>query len=379
MEWFMEEVCPLTLFSRRRYLSSRDVYQSFLETILRLSGSQIGYLHLVNQDEIALTVWSQKVFEMCSTVHANHYKLSDAGIWADSVRQLKPVIHNNYQDIDESQKNGLPEGHFPVTSHVSFPILKNGKVIAVLGIGNSDLPYEQCFVEEINEKINRNWHLVEEKIASTEKIETQLLARYESMPKQEVLLKMLSALSNAFELRDEYTSEHQRNVSIIASKIARTMELPERIIEAVTIGGLVHDIGKIAVPSEILNKARKLMPAEMELIKLHPKMGADIFRDIDLPFHLTEMIEQHHERLDGSGYPNGLKGEDISLEARIIAVADTFDAMASDRPYRYSPGREAAVAELKANRNIKYDVYVVDAFLELLEADPDLQPGLMHA
>lgn len=375
----MEEVCPLTLFSRRRYLSSRDVYQSFLETILRLSGSQIGYLHLVNQDEIALTVWSQKVFEMCSTVHANHYKLSDAGIWADSVRQLKPVIHNNYQDIDESQKNGLPEGHFPVTSHVSFPILKNGKVIAVLGIGNSDLPYEQCFVEEINEKINRNWHLVEEKIASTEQIESQLLARYESMPKQEVLLKMLSALSNAFELRDEYTSEHQRNVSIIASKIARTMELPERIIEAVTIGGLVHDIGKIAVPSEILNKARKLMPAEMELIKLHPKMGADIFRDIDLPFHLTEMIEQHHERLDGSGYPNGLKGEDISLEARIIAVADTFDAMASDRPYRYSPGREAAVAELKANRNIKYDVYVVDAFLELLETDPDLQPGLMHA
>ncbi|WP_052141095.1 HD domain-containing phosphohydrolase [Pseudoalteromonas piratica] len=375
----MEEACPLTLFSRRRYLSSRDVYQSFLETILQLSGSQIGYLHLVNQDEIALTVWSQKVFEMCSTVHANHYKLSEAGIWADSIRQLKPVIHNNYQDIDESQKNGLPAGHFPVISHVSFPILKKAQVIAVLGIGNSDLPYEQSFVEEINEKINRNWHLVEEKIASTEQIESQLLARYESMPKQEVLLKMLSALSNAFELRDEYTSEHQRNVSIIASKIARTMELPERIIEAVTIGGLVHDIGKIVVPSEILNKARKLMPAEMELIKLHPKMGADIFRDIDLPFHLTEMIEQHHERLDGSGYPNGLKGEDISLEARIIAVADTFDAMASDRPYRYSPGREAAVAELKANRNIKYDVYVVDAFLELLETDPDLQPGLMHA
>lgn len=375
----MEEACPLTLFSRRRYLSSRDVYQSFLETILQLSGSQIGYLHLVNEDEISLTVWSQKVFEMCSTVHANHYKLSEAGIWADSIRQLKPVIHNNYQDIDESQKNGLPEGHFPVISHVSFPILKKAQVIAVLGIGNSDLPYEQCFVEEINEKINRNWHLVEEKIASTEQIESQLLARYESMPKQEVLLKMLSALSNAFELRDEYTSEHQRNVSIIASKIARTMELPERIIEAVTIGGLVHDIGKIVVPSEILNKARKLMPAEMELIKLHPKMGADIFRDIDLPFHLTEMIEQHHERLDGSGYPNGLKGEDISLEARIIAVADTFDAMASDRPYRYSPGREAAVAELKANRNIKYDVYVVDAFLELLETDPDLQPGLMHA
>ena len=100
----MEEACPLTLFSRQRYLSSRDVYQSFLETILQLSGSQIGYLHLVNEDEIALTVWSQKVFEMCSTVHANHYKLSEAGIWADSIRQLKPVIHNNYQNIDESKK-----------------------------------------------------------------------------------------------------------------------------------------------------------------------------------------------------------------------------------------------------------------------------------
>lgn len=133
---------------------------------------------------------------------------------------------------------------------------------------------------------------------------------------------------------------------------------------------LVHDIGKIAIPSEILTKPRELNPAEYQLIKTHVERGAEIFAAMDFPWPILEMISQHHERLDGSGYPHGLRAEAIVLEARIIAVADVFDSMASHRPYRYAPGIVKAIEELKTGRSSLYDPYVVDALLKCLdEAD----------
>ena len=129
---------------------------------------------------------------------------------------------------------------------------------------------------------------------------------------------------------------------------------------------MVHDIGKIAIPSEILTKPGKLNPAEYHLIKTHVERGAEIFASINFPWPILEMITQHHERLDGSGYPHGLRAESIILEARIIAVADVFDSMASHRPYRYAPGGQKAIHELKIGRSLLYDPYVVDALMRFL-------------
>ena len=345
-----------------------------------MSQSEIGYLHLVDEDlqEIELAVWSGKVFEQCTTAYASHYPVSEAGIWAESIRQKQPVVHNDYNHISADLKGGLPEGHFPVTRHLGIPVMPKGEVVAVVGVGNRDTPYTQAEIKALCEFVNSAWSAVGIKINDIEQREIERLQRYKSIKPETTLVKVIAAMSDALELRDEYTSAHQRNVSIISHKIASVLELNERQIEGVTLGALVHDIGKIGIPAEILNKMKPLNGAEYQLIKEHPSDGANLFKNIDLPIPLAEMIAQHHERLDGSGYPNQLKGDEICIEARIIAVADTFDAMASDRPYRFSPGRQAAIDELQSNRNIKYDAYIVDRFLELLETDPELQPGALY-
>ncbi|NVK25480.1 MAG: HD domain-containing protein [Gammaproteobacteria bacterium] len=367
-------------FLSRDYLYRRDVLGAFLNLFTDLTQSEIGYLHLVDesQNEIELAVWSDNVFSNCTTGYATHYPVSKAGIWADSIRKKTPVLHNDYGHMNNDEKQGLPDGHFAVNRHLSIPVMYHGRIEAVIGIGNRSTSYTEKEVEIWNGFIQEAWKEIKIKITDVEKREFTRLQQYKKMKPESSLIKVIAAMSDALELRDEYTSMHQRNVSLLSNKIANKLDLNERQVEGVTIGALVHDIGKIGVPSQILNKMKALTDAEFELVKQHPSSGAKLFKSIDLPMPLFDMVEQHHERLDGSGYPHGLKGNDICIEARIIAVADTFDAMASDRPYRYSPGRQAAIDELKSNRNIKYDAYVVDSFLEVIETDPDLKPGVIY-
>ncbi|MDO9508837.1 MAG: HD-GYP domain-containing protein, partial [Thermovirgaceae bacterium] len=167
------------------------------------------------------------------------------------------------------------------------------------------------------------------------------------------------------ERRDPYTAGHQKRVAALAGEIAAGMGLAPERIEGIYTAGLVHDIGKISVPSEILSKPGKLSEVEMNLIREHPLHGREILSDIESVIPLGEIIYQHHERLDGSGYPSGLKGDDILLEARILAVADVVEAMASHRPYRPTRGIEAALDEIEKNRGILYDPEVADVCLNL--------------
>ncbi len=185
----------------------------------------------------------------------------------------------------------------------------------------------------------------------------------------ESMQNTIEALSRAIEKRDPYTDGHQKRVSKLATILAEEMRLPKNQITSIRLGALVHDIGKISVPAELLVMPRRLTPMEHEFVKIHPQAGADIFRDIRFPWPICQMVEQHHERLDGSGYPKGLKGDQILLEARIIAVADVVEAMASHRPYRPARGLEAAISEIKANRNVLYDSDVVDCCLRVLERE----------
>ncbi len=176
----------------------------------------------------------------------------------------------------------------------------------------------------------------------------------------------LQAVANMIELRDPYTSGHERRVGIIASDIARELGWTASASDGLQLIGLVHDIGKIGIPAEILAKPTQLTALEYSMIKTHAEKGFEILKDIDFPIPIAEIILQHHERMDGSGYPRGLKGEEIRLEARIIAVADTLEAMASHRPYRASLGVSAALRELESNRGTLFDAAVVDATLRLV-------------
>ena len=169
----------------------------------------------------------------------------------------------------------------------------------------------------------------------------------------------------AVETRDPYTAGHQKRTTDLARAIASEMGLPQDRIEGIRLAGAIHDIGKISVPAEILSKPIRLSEIEFSLIKEHSKYGYEILKEVESPWPLADMVLQHHERMDGSGYPQGLKGEDILLEARIIAVADVVEAMASFRPYRPALGIEAALEEIEKNAGVMYDKEVVVSCLRL--------------
>jgi HD-GYP domain-containing protein (c-di-GMP phosphodiesterase class II) len=175
----------------------------------------------------------------------------------------------------------------------------------------------------------------------------------------------LEALAAMTELRDPYTAGHQRRVGELASSIARNMGLPTEQVHAIHLAGVVHDVGKIHIPSEILSKPGKLTPLEFEMLKTHAQAGYDILKSVDFPWPIAEMVLQHHERIDGSGYPHGLKGEEILLEAKIIAVADVVEAMSSHRPYRAALGIDMALDEITKNRDVLYDPQAVDTCVSL--------------
>ena len=175
----------------------------------------------------------------------------------------------------------------------------------------------------------------------------------------------IQAIVQVVEMRDPYTAGHQRRVADLARSIASEMGIPPDIAEGIRIAAVIHDIGKVSVPAEILSKPGKLTQNEIELIKDHPITGYDILKDVEFPWPVAEIIWQHHERLDGSGYPRGLKGDEVIIEARIIALADVVEAMASHRPFRPSQGIDAALDEITKNRGVLYDPAVVDACLAL--------------
>jgi len=176
---------------------------------------------------------------------------------------------------------------------------------------------------------------------------------------------IIQAMSLTIETRDPYTSGHQRRVADLARSIAHEMGLPEDQVDGLRMAGIVHDLGKIAVPAEILSKPTKLSNIELALIKVHPQTSYDILKDIDFPWPVAEIVFQHHERMDGSGYPRGLKGDEIFLEARILMVADVVEAMASHRPYRPALGIDKALEEISQNKGILYDPEVVEVCLRL--------------
>lgn len=176
---------------------------------------------------------------------------------------------------------------------------------------------------------------------------------------------IIEALNKLVEARDPYTGSHQRRVADLARAIGLDMGLAAEMIDGLSLAAMVHDVGKVAVPSEILNKPGPLSKSEWGLIKNHPWTGHELLKDVEFPWPVADIILQHHERLDGSGYPDGLKEGEIKLEARILAVADVVEAMCSLRPYREPHPLEEALQEVEKNKGLLYDPEVVDVCLRL--------------
>jgi putative two-component system response regulator len=213
---------------------------------------------------------------------------------------------------------------------------------------------------EINNRAYR--YELEKRVAERTAALQETMARLEK-----TLDGVIDTIAFTLEKRDPCTSGHQSRVARLACSIGESMNLPEDLISGLRTAALIHDIGKIYVPSEILSKPGKLSEVEFGLIKTHPQISYDIIKRIEFPWPIAEITFQHHEKIDGSGYPRGLSGNEILMEAKILCVADVVEAMVSHRPYRPALGLDKVIEEISKNRGILYDAKVVDACLEIVK------------
>lgn len=242
----------------------------------------------------------------------------------------------------------------------SLPLSFKNKVLGVLNISHkkSGEPFSPKDVEII--KI----------IASESAVALQNFKLFQEQNKN--YLNTIIALANAIDARDPYTYHHSKNVTKYAVRIAEEIQLPTRVTENIRNAGLLHDIGKIGIKDEILMKPAKLSDEEFAEIKLHPLKGEEIIKSLSFLNEVAKIIRHHHERFDGKGYPDGIKGETIEMGARILAIADSFDAMISKRTYRAPLSLEEAKGKLIENKGSQFDSHIVDCLIQILDKEPDL-------
>jgi response regulator RpfG family c-di-GMP phosphodiesterase len=224
-------------------------------------------------------------------------------------------------------------------------------------------PYQR---NELIARVRTHLELHELRHHLTEIVDRQTAELKESEKKlKSNLVESVGLLAAMVEMRDPYTAGHQHRVAEIAVAIARDMQLPEEQIEGIQLAGVLHDVGKIRVPAEILSKPARLSLTEFSLVKEHPQHGYDLLKNVDYPWPIAQIVLQHHERMDGSGYPQGLEADQILLEARIIAVADVVESMMTHRPYRPALGIDVALKEIEEHRGTLFDPAAVDACIKL--------------
>jgi putative nucleotidyltransferase with HDIG domain/PAS domain S-box-containing protein len=284
-----------------------------------------------------------------------------------AIRSRQPTIWNGLTARPEMAWGCNPFESDGLQSAIVVPMMFSGRLFGILSIySTDDLIFDDddiaplvAFADQLGRVLTTL-----DSYVRYEESEAGRLAAVSRL--NEALIETVGALATVVEVRDPYTAGHQRKVSTLAVAIAEAMGWSERRVEGVRIGALLHDIGKIAIPAELLTKPGRLTAEEFALIKTHAARGGELLRGIRFDWPILEMVTQHHERLDGSGYPLGLKGEEIAEEAKVLAVADVTEAMLAYRPYRPAIGLHTVVGELERGRGRLYDGEAVDTALRLI-------------
>jgi len=327
-----------------------------LDTICELSEMDCGGIYLMDQASGDLNLICHRNLSPAFIKGVSHYQ-------ADSTRtrlvlQEKPLF-TRYSELDlPLDKVRKAE---KLLAFAVLPLIFEKRVIGCLNLGSQKLED----VSEINREVLKTAAtLIGEGII---RLQTEEELKETNQKLQKAMKSTIQAIALILEKRDPYTAGHQERMTKLACAIAEEISLSPDKIGGLYIAGIIHDIGKINIPTEILSKPGRLSEIELNLIQTHPQVGSDILKEMELPGEVSSIVLQHHERRDGSGYPSGLSGKDIILEARILAVADVVEAMASHRPYRPALGLDKAWEEITKNKGKLYDPEVVDACLKLFK------------
>ena len=346
--------------------TEKQLFQACCDSIADAEGYPLAWIGLTRDDA------AHSIDIVASAGEARKYLEDFVVSWADEPRGQGPTgaaIRSNAMQVNNNLAESATYAPWIENAHsnrlascIALPIRINGAAIGTLTVygrerdvfGQAEVTLFEEFAADIGYGIASRRTLVayEAGLVQREQATLKLRAAFESL---------IAVLAATVERRDPYTAGHQRRVAELSLAIAHALGLDPTRTEGLHFAATIHDIGKIYVPAEILARPGKLLPLEFEMIKEHAQVGFELVKDVEFPWSVADMIRQHHERLDGSGYPQGLKGDQILLEARILAVADIVEAMSSHRPYRAGLGLDAALAQIRQEAGTKLDANVVDA------------------
>jgi PAS domain S-box-containing protein/putative nucleotidyltransferase with HDIG domain len=359
-------------------------------TLKTLSASNLALVRATSEDEllrqVTKTIVLNSDYRLATVCYAaddpqksitpmawsgteDSYYLSDEISWANTEQGQLPIA--------EAIRNGKIENCADIASYAGYAPWKSAalahsyasNIALPLNSGDKTFGGLSIYSSKINafdtEEVQLLEELADDLAYGIEALRTRKEHEQHAIILRQSLKQFIQTIADTVEARDLYTAGHQRRVAELATAIAQEMGLPEEQIDGINLAAIIHDLGKIRIPSEILSKPGKINEVEFMLIKTHPQAGYDILKNVKFPWPIADIILQHHEKMDGSGYPQGLKGDQILLESRILTVADVVEAMSSHRPYRAALGIEAALDEIRRGRKVEYDAAAVDACLKL--------------
>jgi len=347
-----------------------DLMEVILSSAADLVNADHAFFFVYDADTDALEL---KRALGCSSKHIGYQMEQGAGLIGKVLMSGRPMVVNDYQSWEGRHRD--PRWS-QIRAVIALPLTFDEQVIGAFGLahteegktfGKDDMTALSRFsalasVVLLNEIVHAR---VQHELTEHKRIWEELQRKNEHL--RDTFAATVNALATTIEMKDPYTAAHQRWVTRLACAIAGEMDLSKEQVEGLRMAGLIHDIGKLNVPAELLIKPHRLTEIEYEAIKIHPQSGYDIVKEIQFPWPIAQIILQHHERMDGSGYPQGISGTEILLEARLLAVADVVESMSSHRPYRGAHGIEIALDEIARNNGILYDPAAVKACLVVFQ------------
>jgi len=314
---------------------------------------------LITRPLVQMTRTAERLANGDLKQRARVYGRDEAGLLARTFNAMVDALEKSFREL-EFRNRFLEDEAAKRAAEIEKDSAERVRVEKELRLARIELEHR---VEKRTEELSRANDELHGKVLETRRSEDYLQSHLDQQEK--ALEGTFKAMSITLEMRDPYMAGHHHRVTSLAVAIAREMNLSWEKVEGLRLAGIIHDIGKIAVPIEIMAKPSRLTKTEFQLLKDHPRIGYDIVKDIAFPWPVAHIILQHHERLDGSGYPEGLVGDAILPEARILAVADVVEAVCALRPYRPALGLEKALEEVRKGRGLRYDTRVVDACIKL--------------